>query len=283
MARIVIITHEFDHFLRRRWPFFVKTSAFQIFDVMRELQHRGHTVILQQGLARAAKGDAALLHVDSTVVPQDYVDYAARFPVCLNLATADISKRRISGALLSRGDDWPGPVIVKTDLNRAGLAERRHYRHALRAGRPLPGPMPPAPTDYKVYESLSLVPESAFDDPALIVERFLAEPEPDGFAARFWVFCGDRGRCARYVASSRIAKGKDTLRSEEVQAPDQLRAIREKLGFDYGQFDFVMHDGQAILLDANRTPGRPRALRKRLEEGAPALADGFEQVMRARG
>lgn len=282
MARIVIITHEFDRFWRRRWPFFVQTSPFQIVDVMRELQRRGHSVTLQQGLARPAAGDAALLHVDSTVVPQDYLDYAARFPVCLNLATADISKRRISGALLQPGDDWPGPVIVKTDLNRAGLAERRHYRHALRTGKPLP-PKPPAPVDYKVYDGISLVPDAVFDDPALVVERYVAEPEPDGFAARFWVFCGDRGRCARYVASSRIAKGKDTLRSEEVEVPEQLRVIRARLGFDYGKFDFVVHEGQTILLDANRTPGRPSSLRKRLEEGAPALADGFEQIMRDRG
>ena len=282
MARIIIITHEFDSFMRRRGLLLYRTSPFLIFDVMRELERRGHTVVLQQGLAERAGGEVALLHVDSTVVPADYVDYASTFPLCLNLATADISKRRISGALLSRGDGWPGPVIVKTNLNRAGLAERRHYRHAVRAGKRPPQAEPPSHVEYRVYDALRLVPDEAFDDPALIVEKFLAEPEPDGFATRFWVFCGDRGRCARYVSSERIGKAKNTLRSEEVEVPDQLRAIRERLGFDYGKFDFVVRDGETILLDANRTPGRPNNIRKRLEEGAPALADGFEQIIRDR-
>ncbi len=280
MAKIVIITHEFDAFFRRRGWLLRKTCEFLIYDVMVELQRRGHELVLQQGTGSGrASGDVALLHVDRTVVPGDYLDYAKTFPLCLNIATADISKRKISGALLSRGDDWAGAVIVKTDLNNGGFAERRHHRHALRAGKSPDGPCPP-PTEYRTYESLCDVPASAFADPALIVERFLAEPEPDGFATRFWIFCGDRGRCARYVSSSRIGKASSTLRSEEVEVPDGLRAMREKLGFDYGKFDFVIHDGRAILLDANRTPGRPRNLIKRLAEGAPALADGFEQLIR---
>ena len=30
---------------------------------------------------------------------------------------------------------------------------------------------------------------------------------------------------------------------------------RRDLGFDYGKFDYVIHEGRAILLDANSTPG----------------------------
>jgi len=42
-----------------------------------------------------------------------------------------------------------------------------------------------------------------------------------------------------------------------VAVPDELRAERSRLGFDYGKFDFVVHEGRAILLDANRTPSAP--------------------------
>ena len=38
------------------------------------------------------------------------------------------------------------------------------------------------------------------------------------------------------------------------EVPDSLRETRRALGFDFGKFDYVMVDGQAILLDANKTP-----------------------------
>jgi hypothetical protein len=41
--------------------------------------------------------------------------------------------------------------------------------------------------------------------------------------------------------------------------PESLRAERERLGFDFGKFDFVYHDGKAILLDANKTPVMARS------------------------
>ena len=62
--------------------------------------------------------------------------------------------------------------------------------------------------------------------------------------------------------------------------PDELRALRRQLGFDYGKFDFVMHEGRAVLLDANKTPGRARNLSAFLAAGNANLADGFEGLIR---
>ena len=31
--------------------------------------------------------------------------------------------------------------------------------------------------------------------------------------------------------------------------------LREQMGFDYGKFDYVIHEGKPILLDANKTVG----------------------------
>jgi hypothetical protein len=280
MARIVVITHETDVFLHRRGLLMRKTSHYLIFDVLQELRRRGHEIVLQQGLANRAFGDVAVLHVDATVTPPDYVDYARSFPLCLNVTPADISKRAISGALLSREDGWPGPVIVKTDLNHSGFAERRHNRHAQRAGKPAPFPDAPEATEYEVYEGLDEVPAGVFGNPDLIVERFIPEPEPDGYAMRFWVFCGSESRCTRYVSPQRMVKAKDTIRREPVMVPEEMQALRKKLGFDYGKFDFVMHEGKAVLLDANKTPGRPLNLLKMFVEGAPLLANGFEEFIR---
>jgi hypothetical protein len=63
-----------------------------------------------------------------------------------------------------------------------------------------------------------------------------------------------------------------------VPVPDFLRAERERLGFDYGKFDFVIHDGQAVLLDANKTPGPPPSSPDAMERNA-RLAGGIEMML----
>jgi len=54
--------------------------------------------------------------------------------------------------------------------------------------------------------------------------------------------------CAAMAFSNSRRVGWVTLRSCALPA-------RRKLGFDYGKFDYVVHEGRAHLLDANRTPG----------------------------
>ncbi|RUW22213.1 hypothetical protein EOA34_22030, partial [Mesorhizobium sp. M4B.F.Ca.ET.013.02.1.1] len=100
------------------------------------------------------------------------------------------------------------------------------------------------------------------------------------FGARFWLFCGERERCPRHVSPQSLVKGDDTIRREPVPVPDELRALRRELGFDYGKFDFVMHEGRAVLLDANKTPGRARRLSNFVAAGNSNLADGFEGLIR---
>ena len=36
--------------------------------------------------------------------------------------------------------------------------------------------------------------------------------------------------------------------------PDIVELIK-RMKFDYGKFDYVMHEGKPVLLDANKTPG----------------------------
>ncbi|WP_235984434.1 ATP-grasp domain-containing protein [Mesorhizobium neociceri] len=251
--------------------------CFSIF--LEELKRRGHSVRIQQGPARTHGADIAILHVDATVTPADYLDYARGFPFCLNLATADISKRRVSGALLEHDDTWQGPVIVKTNLNNQGIPETFLNRRSRRAGKKPPFPDVQGPQPYEVYGSLGDVPDGIFGDDDLVVEKFIAEREPDGFAMRFWVFCGESERCTRYISPNGLVKASETIRREPVSVPDEIRERRRELGFDYGKFDFVMHEGRAILLDANKTPGRPKNLVKMFAAGAAHLADGFEGLM----
>ncbi|MDX8452765.1 hypothetical protein RFM98_08355 [Mesorhizobium sp. VK9D] len=280
MARIAVITHEFDGFERRRGPLLRLDSPYMLFDLLEELKRRGHSVRILAGTSAKPEADVAVLHVDATVTPPEYVEYARTYPFCLNIGAADISKRRVSGAVIDRDHGWQGPVIVKSSLNNLGTREQTLNRRSRRAGRPEPFPDAKLLDRYRIHSSLADVPAAVFDRKDLVVEKFVPEPEPDGFGARFWLFCGERERCTRHVSPQNLVKGEDTIRREPVPVPDELRALRRELGFDYGKFDFVMHEGRAVLLDANKTPGRVRNLSAFLAAGNANLADGFEGLIR---
>ena len=132
MARIAVITHEFDRFIGRRGLLLRRGSPYMLFDLMEELQRRGHSVQVINGTSTRPEADIAVLHVDATVTPPEYVEYARGFPFCLNIGAADISKRRVSGAVIGRDDDWQGPVIVKSNLNNLGTRERTLNRRSQR-------------------------------------------------------------------------------------------------------------------------------------------------------
>lgn len=284
MARLVVITHEFDAFAFRRLdePDGPVRSPYLLFNVLRHLQQLGHDWRVAAG-TEPRSGDVALLHVDSTIVGEDYLSLASHYAGTINFGTFDISKRKVSRLLLSRGDDWNGEVIVKTNLNSGANMEDNHNQFAIKHGRPLPHPGIAKAPPYAVLGGLDEVAGDVWDDPGLVVEKFIPEPDPDGgFALRTWVFMGPHERCTRMVTSDRISKAGNVVRYEPIKVPAELRRERERLGFDFGKFDFVMHEGQPVLLDANRTPGIAMALRDLMISGAPKLAAGLDALIRER-
>lgn len=255
-------------------------GRYLLHDILQEMRRRGHAVkVLHGPVEDPPPADLAILHVDATITPQEYVDFARRFPRCLNIAATDISKRRISGAVLAPGEAWDGPVIVKSDANFGGRAEARLNRLARRRREPEPFPGMRVVERYDILNSIEEVPQSAFHDPALVVERFIPEPDPGGYALRFWVFCGEAERCNRYVSTSPLLKAASVTSWEPAEVPDELRALRLKLGFDYGKFDFVLHDGRPVLLDANKTLGRPRHMDKAYAGQVLRFASGLEAML----
>ena len=81
----------------------------------------GTRVIVHEGTAKSPRADLALLHVDRTVVPDEYIEALGRYPVVINGATRDIGKRVISANLVGPYDDYRGPAIVKTNANASGI------------------------------------------------------------------------------------------------------------------------------------------------------------------
>src|SRR3954465_10131149 len=114
MIRVVIITHVYDGFRER--DFLLRSLAGHWLDA-------GHDVHLAEGLCDWPDGDVAIMHVDLSLIPAAYSDAAKRYPVVINGAAIDVRKRLVSRNLVTRGDGWSGPVIIKTDLNYSGIPE----------------------------------------------------------------------------------------------------------------------------------------------------------------
>jgi hypothetical protein len=257
VAHVVILTHPYDAFESR--PTFLREMA----AVWRE---QGLPVTVCTDSAQHVDADLAVLHVDLTVVPPDYLAFVRRYPVAVNGRVTDISKRRISRNLVRRGDGYDGPVIVKTDRNYGGKAEA----YATERGRPLARcayalrqRLPWAwrahipSSGYRVFDSAARVPWAVWRNRHLVVERFLPErgAAPDEYGLRTWVFMGDRETNSICYSRHPIVKSDNILRREPVaDVPDELRGMRRDLGFDFGKFDYALVDGRVVLYDANRTP-----------------------------
>jgi hypothetical protein len=276
MAHIVIITHAYDDF---------RTNNYLLRLFLGLWTSAGHRVSLTAGLEDWPEADIAILHVDLSAIPAAYAEASKRYAVVVNGAALDIRKNVVSRYLVSPGDDWDGPVVVKTDLNCRGMPELRKLRRAKAAGSQPDFTLAEhscLEDPYPILPSIKDVHDAVWQNPGLVVERFLPEQDARGYWMRAWVFFGDRERCTRYLGSHPIIKSGNILAREPAAVPDEMRAERQRLGFDYGKFDFVVRDGKVILLDANRTPwAPPPPLSPELAASNVNLACGLSAFLRS--
>jgi hypothetical protein len=226
----------------------------------RQWEGMGYRVTV--GAAHDAGAELGLLHIDRTRLNPASLPPPPPGVAVLNGGILDISKRRFSTLLLGPDSDWPGPVIVKTDLNAFGKPERGNrkptWREALKAriakvswrhAHTLPR------ATYPVLPALARVPGWVWKRRDLIVEKFLPEREGDLYCLRGWMFFGAAGYGYRLYSTHPTVKIGSIIRHEFLtDVPPEIAAQRRALGFDFGKFDYVMQDGQAILLDINKTP-----------------------------
>ncbi|HVJ22075.1 MAG TPA: hypothetical protein VM686_42005 [Polyangiaceae bacterium] len=213
----------------------------------------GHRVVYLQGVKEFVPADVLIVHIDLSVVPDEYLEFARRYPAVLNGDVKDIRKSTYSRLLLHRGDAYEKPVIVKSNLNYAGLPER------VLGLAPPQGSNPRfrSPLDYRIYPGLQAVPAWIFDDPDLVVERFLPEFSGGEYHMRAMGFLGDSYSCLQMTSKFPIVNGSSIIRVAEVEPHPDIIAIKRATRFDYGKFDYVIHEGQAYLLDMNKTVGKP--------------------------
>lgn len=288
MLNIAILVHRHDSFERR--DYWLNAIA----ECWRE---DGYRVNVIDDPRCEIEADLAVLHVDLTVVPQEHLLRIRSLPAVINGEVSDISKRAISAHLLRCGDDYDGPVIVKTDRNNRGQQENRLARKGLASfghGDALTNYLfwireklgrirrwqrhgsVDAFMDYPIFESISAVPDSVWSDDDFIVERFLPERSKGRYCVRTWLFLGDHDRHGIFYSNDPIIRSDNIAGFEQLsEVPDELRQMRHDLRFDFGRFDYTMVDGRPMLFDANRTPTIGVFQREGYRPRARSLANGI--------
>jgi len=209
----------------------------------------GWEVTFLFGLDTFVPAEVCIVHVDLSVVPDEYIRFARRYPVVLNDRIRDVRKSAFSRLRVGRDSACRGPVIVKTDLNYAGHPE------LLATGRVRPEEVDLGALEYQIYPDLAEVPAEVFERDDYVVEKFLPEREGDLYFVRFLLVLGDRFTSRRIAAPSPIVRERMMASQRRIAPHPGILAERERLGVDYGKLDYVVHDGEAYLLDVNKTIG----------------------------
>lgn len=251
--RIAILFHENDK--KPRPKYVIVYFA----DIWRE---EGNEVIFLFGVKKFVPADLIIVHVDLSVVPDEYLEFAKQYPIVLNGKAKDIRKSTFSKNLVSLDEHCEGRVIVKSDLNFAGLPEQKlQFSRLFRILPRFPfrlfrrEPHFKSSLDYQFFDHPRLVPQSYFKNPCLVVEKFLPEMENSLYFVRSYHFLGDRMTCTRLASKNPIVKGDTQIKTENIAAHVEIIELRKAMEFDYGKFDYVIHNGEVVLLDINKTTG----------------------------
>lgn len=242
---------------------------YRIWPIMENWRAMGVRVHILHGVGHRVDAQLLVPHVDVSYVPDEYWAFIQSYPRAINGAVRDIRKTRVSAQLVRPGDGWEGPVIVKTAANCAGLSDHRFARaqgptllnrvrwrvtsqawiepRALRFAKAL--------SRYYIFERASDVPAGVFANPHLVAERFLPERDAAGnYVMRMWIVMGDAGLGRVLRGSDPYVKNLNAALEEFDTPPPEVEAWRRAFGLEYGKIDFVMHDGRAVIIDANTTP-----------------------------
>jgi hypothetical protein len=113
----------------------------------------------------------------------------------------------------------------------------------------------PALADYLVCDSIGDVPAGVWENPHLVVQRFLAETDGGRYCCRHWIFFGDRSIQTKTKSLDKVVKAGDDVEVLEGPIPEALFRLRERMGADYAKIDYGVVDGEVVVYDVNRTLG----------------------------
>jgi hypothetical protein len=209
--------------------------------------------------------DLMFVHVDRSLVPPEFRQFAERYPKTINAAANDIRKRTYADAQLTRRSQYDGAVIVKSNLNYAGVPEQSaeaNSRDLIRRMRRRLGQTVPllqkarmtSKSEYAIFQNLKEVPAKFFG-PQFVVQKFQSEMHGNMYMLREYYFCLDLHYENIELSKHAIITEDENLSCQPFTPHPTLLALREKLGLDYGKIDYAMIDGQPFIYDANKTIG----------------------------
>jgi hypothetical protein len=268
MPKIAVVTHESDNF--HGWQYLLKP-------LLRIWADHGIESFVVSRPEDYRPADAAFVHVDLTVVPPETIALVQRYPVAINGRATDTRKRAYSTLLIDQQSNFSGAVIVKTDLNCGGWREFRNhisasligqltrrlrgfetyyrYRTNQEIARPWSRRRILRSSEYPIFAHLREVPRGVWANPALVVERLVCERDGEDYCVRNYEFLGKSEGCFRLRSKTPIVKYGGSLERLNEPAPENLKALRERLGLDFGKIDYGVVDGEAVIYDVNRTTG----------------------------
>ncbi len=117
-------------------------------------------------------------------------------------------------------------------------------------------------SDYQVFEHKDQVPLSLWYDSQVVVERFLPEIENDLYHLRMCILFGDYKSCRRFSSTSPLVKATSSNQIVQIKPHPITETWRKKFKLDYGKLDYVIHQGQPVLIDVNKTIGSSDVFQK---------------------
>jgi len=243
---ILIHENEDEHSLRR----------YAIATLMEFWLEDGHRVTVLRGTGHTVDADLLVVHVDLSVVPRSYLEFASQYPITVNSRVGDIRKSAFAINQVTADDPYDGAVIIKSDLNCMGNPEARLLGLRLNGGN---GQSVPYRAGFRMLPHVRDVPPRIFRRRDLVVQKF--EPEMDGplFCVRNMHCLGNHLSFVRLKSRSPVVKSTNCLPGiEPVEPEPELIALRQRLHLDYGKLDYVKRGGEVILLDINKTIGAGR-------------------------
>jgi hypothetical protein len=258
--KIAILWHEKDR---------TRTQLFEIYHAAKVWEADGIEVTNVFGTDHFVPADLAILHIDLTIVPDEFFEFSKQYPIVLNREVRDIRKSTFSDHIVHPGDHYQGEVIVKSNLNHAGLPERRlegleECPPSTRIGR-VRSRMESlyrrdkltinSPVDYQILNNSRHIPKEWYGREDIVIEKFLPEIDNGHYCIRNYFFIGDSAICILKKATHPIVNRQSTVGWELVEVDPKIVEARKELHFDFGKFDYVIHDNKPVLLDINKTPG----------------------------
>ena len=281
-VRIGILHHAGSRLLRR--GYLIELMADQ-------WAARGAAVVDIVGIETAVPVDVLLLHVDLSIVPDEYLHFAKSYSSVINLEAVDIRKTSYLDDLVGAEGDWDGPVIVKSDLNHGGLPERLLTPGKTRLGGRLAGVLRRirrllglpneirAKADYAVFPDRASIPARRFHDGS-IIQPFRSERSGSDFVLREYYFFGGIAILNKEIGPDPILTSGRQVECRAESPPPEVRAVRDRLNLDYGKIDYGCPDGVTVVYDANKTLGIRRNPGEVTTMIASALAKGIDGWIR---